>query len=62
MFVGRGWKWNAYTIITQAYILELLPHLCILMNQLGDLFLQAFVLLHKKLVHGSHFPVDRLKP
>jgi hypothetical protein len=36
--------------------------LCILMNQLGDLFLQAFVLLHKKLVHSSHFSVDRLKP
>jgi hypothetical protein len=36
--------------------------LCILMNQLGDLFLQALVLLHKKLVHSSHFSVDGLKP
>jgi hypothetical protein len=62
LFVGRGWKWNAYSTITKTYTLELLPHLCILMNQLGDLLLQAFILLHKKLVHSSHFSVDGLKP
>jgi hypothetical protein len=33
------------------HILQLLLHVRILVNQLGDLLLQTLILLHKKLVH-----------
>lgn len=55
-------KRNTYNTTTKTYILQLLPHLCILMNQLGDLFLETFVLFHKKLIHGRHLPVHGLEP
>ena len=44
-----------------AHILQLLPHVCILLNQMSDLFLKALVLLHQKFVHCSQLPIDSLK-
>ena len=47
---------------TRAYILQLLLHVRILVNQLGNLLLQSLILLHEKLVHCGQFSVHGLEP
>jgi hypothetical protein len=47
---------------TRAYILQLLLHVRILVNQLGYLLLQSLILLHEKLVHCGQFSVHGLEP
>jgi len=46
----------------KTYILQLLPHVRIFMNQLRDLLLKTLILFHKELVHGRQLSVDSLKP
>lgn len=46
----------------KTYILQLLPHVRIFVNQLRDLLLKTLILLHKKLVHCRQLPVDGLQP
>lgn len=52
----KGYQMN------RTYLLQLLSHVCILMNQLGHLFLKALIFLHQEFIHSSQLPVDCLKP
>ena len=45
----------------RAYSVQLRSHVSIIINQLRDLLLQAVVLLHKQLVHGSQLPINSLE-
>jgi hypothetical protein len=47
---------------TKTYILKLLLHVRVLMDQLGDLLLKTLILLHEKLIHRRQFSVHGLKP
>jgi hypothetical protein len=46
----------------RTYTLQLLPHVCILVNQLRNLLLKTLVLFHKELVHCRQLSVHSLKP
>jgi hypothetical protein len=48
--------------VLKTYILQLLAHVRIFMNQLRDLLLKTLILFHKELVHCRQLSVDSLKP
>ena len=45
----------------KSHIMELLPHVPILVNKTGHLLLQPVILLHQQLVHRSQLPVHSLQ-
>ncbi|BAS85430.1 Os03g0640825 [Oryza sativa Japonica Group] len=45
----------------ESHIMELLPHVPVLVNEAGHLLLQPVILLHQQLVHRSQLPVHSLQ-